>query len=131
MCDYEYERAERSYAKIDEEFAAGYGTILFCEDGAIVEEQKRAYATYAERMDTWSEHTSAMHQFVVWTALTEIGIGASLQHYNPLIDARVADEWNIPASWRLIAQMPFGERLSIPAQREQHKPIGDRLRIFD
>jgi predicted oxidoreductase (fatty acid repression mutant protein) len=35
-------------------------------------------------------------------------VGASLQHYNPLIDAAVAREWNVPAYWKLRAQMPFG-----------------------
>ena len=125
------ERAELTYTKIDSEFAAGHGTILFYEDTDIIEEQKRAYPTYAERMDTWSEHTSAMHQFMIWTALADLGIGASLQHYNPLIDARLATEWGIPSSWRLIAQMPFGNRLSEPAEREQHKPIYERLRVFN
>jgi predicted oxidoreductase (fatty acid repression mutant protein) len=35
-------------------------------------------------------------------------VGASLQHYNPLIDAAVARQWNVPAYWKLRAQMPFG-----------------------
>ncbi len=30
--------------------------------------------------------TNAMHQFAIWTALATKGIGASLQHYNPLVD---------------------------------------------
>jgi uncharacterized protein len=34
-----------------------------------------------------------------------------LQHYNPLIDAEVAKQWNLPASWKLRAQMPFGSNL--------------------
>jgi predicted oxidoreductase (fatty acid repression mutant protein) len=44
----------------------------------------------------------------VWTALAEAGIGASLQHYAPLIDAEVARTWDVPLSWKLRAQMPFG-----------------------
>ncbi|VWC53255.1 pirin family protein [Burkholderia aenigmatica] len=59
----------------------------------------------------FSEHSAGMAQFAVWTALAEAGIGASLQHYNPLIDAEVAKQWNVPASWRLRAQMPFGSNL--------------------
>jgi predicted oxidoreductase (fatty acid repression mutant protein) len=124
------ERAERTFAKIDSEFAAGHGTILFYEDTTIIEEQKRVYPTYAERMDTWSEHTSAMHQFMIWTALADLGIGASLQHYNPLIDARLATEWGIPSSWRLIAQMPFGTPLDIPTERLQRSSPFKRRIVF-
>ena len=41
-------------------------------------------------------------------SLAQEGIGASLQHYNPLIDNDVAAAWGIPANWKLRAQMPFG-----------------------
>ena len=34
--------------------------------------------------------------------------GASLQHYNPLIDEAVAKQWHINPNWKLIAEMPFG-----------------------
>ncbi|NFV72581.1 nitroreductase, partial [Clostridium botulinum] len=37
------------------------------------------------------------------------GFGASLQHYNELIEEDVKKEWNIPNNWKLIAQMPFGK----------------------
>lgn len=36
-----------------------------------------------------------MHQLVVWTALETEGLGATLQHYNPIIDDEVKNEWNI------------------------------------
>jgi len=49
-----------------------------------------------------------MAQLSAWTALANAGVGASLQHYNPLIDAAVAREWKVPAYWKLRAQMPFG-----------------------
>lgn len=59
----------------------------------------------------FSEHSAGMAQFAVWTALAEAGIGASLQHYNPLVEAEVTKQWNVPASWKLRAQMPFGSNL--------------------
>jgi predicted oxidoreductase (fatty acid repression mutant protein) len=49
-----------------------------------------------------------MARLPVGTGPPNAGVGASLQHYNPLIDAGVAREWNVPASWKLRAQMPFG-----------------------
>lgn len=51
-----------------------------------------------------------MHQFAVCTALEQEGLGANLQHYNPLIDARVAAEWGVPEDWELSAQLVFGNK---------------------
>lgn len=119
----------RTEAKIDRSFASGYGTVLFFEDAEIVGELQRRFPTYAGSFPVWSEHTSAMHQLAVWTLLEEAGFGASLQHYNPLIDAKVRERWSLPANWRLIAQMPFGE----PAARPDDKtfePVEPRIRIF-
>lgn len=89
-------------------FAAGAGTILFFEDQDTVKGLQEKFALYADNFPVWSEQASGMAQFAVWTALAEAGIGASLQHYNPLIDDAVAKTWNLPAAWKLRAQMPFG-----------------------
>ncbi|MBB3104219.1 nitroreductase family protein [Azomonas macrocytogenes] len=93
--------------KIDS-FAAGAGTVLFYEDQEVVDGLQKQFAAYAKNFPIWSEQASGIAQFAVWTALANAGIGASLQHYNPLPDAAVAAEWNLPASWTLRAQLPFG-----------------------
>lgn len=59
-----------------------------------------------------------MAQLTVWTALAEENLGATLQHYNPLIDTAVANEWQLPKSWKLIAQMPFGTIENQPDDKE-------------
>jgi len=94
-------------AKMDG-FAAGAGTVLFFEDMDVVKNMQDQYPLYSDYFPIFSEHSTGMAQFAVWTALAEAGIGASLQHYMPLIDEAVAQTWNVPASWRLRAQMPFG-----------------------
>ncbi len=94
-------------AKVDG-FAAGAGTILFFEDQDVVKNLQDQFALYADNFPVWSEQSGGMAQFAVWTALANADVGASLQHYNPLIDADVAGTWNIPANWKLRAQMPFG-----------------------
>lgn len=124
------ERFERTEQKINNDFAAGSGTILFFEDGDLVKVQKRTMPTYADKADEYSTQTSAMHQFVVWTMLRQLGYGASLQHYNPLIDKAVTHEWRLPESWQLMAQMPFGIPLQEPAERVQMKPLEERLLVF-
>ncbi|HHX82949.1 MAG TPA: nitroreductase family protein [Pseudomonadaceae bacterium] len=89
-------------------FAAGAGTVLFFEDQDVVKGLQEQFAAYADNFPIWSEQGSGIAQFAVWTALAEAGIGASLQHYNPVVDGDVARTWDIPASWTLRAQMPFG-----------------------
>jgi len=94
-------------ARIDS-FAAGGGTVLFYEDQGPIELLQEQFPLYTDNFPVWSEHASGMAQLAVWTALADAGIGASLQHYNPLIDEAVAKAWDIPISWKLRAQMPFG-----------------------
>lgn len=89
-------------------FAAGAGTVLFYEDQEPVKALQEQFPLYADNFPIWSEHATGIAQYAVWMALAEAGIGASLQHYNPLPDAAVATQWNIPDSWVLRAQMPFG-----------------------
>ena len=108
-------------AKMDA-FAAGAGTVLFYEDLDTVKALQEKYALYAENFPVFSEHSAGMAQFSVWSALANAGIGASLQHYHPLIDAEVASTWQVPSSWSLRAQMPFGSN---------EKPFGDKTFIDD
>ena len=115
--------------KIDKSFASGYGTVLFFEERMIVEGLQKSFPTYQDRFPVWSQHTSAMHQLAVWTMLEDAGFGAALQHYNPLIDEAVAKEWQLPETWELIAQMPFGAPLQEPGAKE-FNPIEERVRIF-
>lgn len=115
--------------KVNNSFEAGYGTVLFLEDLSIVEGLQKAFPLYHEKFPIWSQHTSAMHQLAVWTMLEDAGFGASLQHYNPLVDEAVTAEWGIPENWELVAQMPFGVPLQEPGTKE-FKPIEERVRIF-
>ena len=93
-------------------------TILFFEDRSIVEGLQKQFPTYHENFPTWSQHTSAMHQLAIWTMLEDKGLGASLQHYNPLIDEDVRSTWHLPETWQLIAQMPFGTPVAEPGGKE-------------
>ena len=92
-------------AKIDGSLAAGYGTILFFEDKAVVEQLQDSFPTYYDKFPVWAQQTSAMHQLAIWTMLEDAGLGVSLQHYNPLIDETVYAEWKLDPKWELVAQM--------------------------
>ena len=108
-------------AKMDS-FAAGAGSVLFFEDEDVIKKLQADFALYADKFPMFSEHSSGMAQYAVWTALADAGIGASLQHYSPVIDDQVAKTWNIPASWKLRAQMPFGSN---------EAPFGEKTFIAD
>ncbi|MET1178565.1 nitroreductase family protein [Peribacillus simplex] len=110
-------------------FKAGYGSILFFEDESVVKSLQEQFATYADNFPIWSQQTSGMHQLVVWTALEAEGMGATLQHYNPLIDDDVKKEWDVPSNWKLIAQMPFGNPTAQPGDKE-FKPLEDRIKFY-
>ena len=104
--------------KIDS-FAAASGTILFFEDHDVVKGLQEQFPAYADNFPIWSEQSTGIASFAVWNALAEAGVGANIQHYNPVIDEKVAAEWNIPANLVLRAQMPFGEKLQEAAPIER------------
>lgn len=102
-----------------------------------------------------SEHTHGIHAFTIWTALSAEGLGASLQHYNPLvsfalrnprssrygrtppdgivpssqIDGDVAKEFDVPETWKLRAQLVFGKPVA-PAGEKTFKPLEERVKVF-
>lgn len=96
----------------------------------IVNQLQETFPTYKEKFPIWAQQTSAMHQLVIWSMLEEAGFGVSLQHYNPLIDEMVQQEWQISSSWELVAQMPFGIPVSPPDSKES-KAVGDRVLVFE
>ena len=110
-------------------FAAGAGTVLLFEDMSVVEGLQRQFPLYADNFPVWSWESQGMCTLVVWTALEQEGLGASLQHYNPLIDDEVKSTWNLPASWKLLGQMPFGNPIA-PAGEKQFLPVNDRVKVF-
>lgn len=122
-----------SFASTDEKinsFQAGVGTVLFYEEQKIVKGLQEQFALYSDNFPIWSLESNGMLQYVVWTLFSEAGIGASLQHYNPLIDDEVRKVWNLPDSWKLIAQMPFGSIEAEPGAKE-FAPIEDRVKFFN
>lgn len=110
-------------------FNAGIGTVLYFEDTDVVKGLQEQFALYADKFPVWSQHSTAIAQYSVWTALASIGIGASLQHYNPLIDEAVRRTFDIPESWELTAQAPFGN-IAAPAGEKEFAPIDSRVRVI-
>ncbi|MBH5329043.1 nitroreductase family protein [Eikenella sp. S3360] len=110
-------------------FAAAAGTVLFFEDQSVVRGLQERFPAYAANFPVWADHGNAMHQYAVWTTFAAAGIGANLQHYNPLIDAAVAEQWQIPADWTLRAQLVFGG-IAAPAGEKQFAPLAERFKVY-
>ncbi len=113
--------------KIDS-FSRGAGTILYFYDRETVERLQKSFPEYAQNFPVWANQASAMLQLAIWSGLRELGIGASLQHYNPVIDKKVKELLDIPKSYELVAQMPFGGIVSEPEPKER-EDIAKRVRI--
>lgn len=111
-------------------FAAGYGTALFYEDQEVVRGLQAQFPLYADNFPVWSEHSSAIAQFATWTALAEKNIGASLQHYNPIIDDEVAIAFDVPSNWKLRAQLVFGS-IEAPAGEKTFMDDAERFKTFN
>jgi len=121
-----------NFAPTDEKinsFASGYGTILFFEDMSVVEGLQNQFPLYKDNFPLWSHHSSGMHQFVVWTALEMEGFGATLQHYNPLVDEVVRVKWNVPEKCKLIAQIQVGKPTAEPGAKE-FQPVEARIKVY-
>ena len=106
--------------KVDREkidtFKSAYGTIVYFYDKSIVQHMQEQFPRYKEN-------------FPIWTELAGLGIGANIQHYNPVIDKAVQELFNIPENYVVVAQMPFG---GIVAEREAkaEEDISKRVRFI-
>ena len=110
-------------------FAAGAGTILFFEDQEVVEGLQANFPLYADNFPIWSEQAHGINLYAVWLALAEQNIGMNVQHYNPLVDEKVAAKYNIPSTWKLRAQAPFGSVVA-PAGDKEYMADQDRVKSF-
>jgi predicted oxidoreductase (fatty acid repression mutant protein) len=110
-------------------FRNGHGTVLFFDENATTEKMAASFPAYKENFPIWALEANGMLEFAVWTALAQVGLGASLQHYNPLIDEAVKKEWNLPKSYRLLAEMPFGKPNSMP-EKKARLPISEVVKVI-
>lgn len=119
---------ENTVAKL-ESFKQGQGTILYYIDTDVVKGLQDQFALYADNFPIWAEQENGMMQLVTWTALAGAGIGASVQHYNPLVDASAAEAFEIPSSWKLVAQMPFGKAID-EVQPKTLQDVKGKVKVF-
>lgn len=120
---------EKTEEKVDS-FKAGYGTVLFYEDKAIIRGLETQFELYKDNFVPWAYQGNAMLQFIIWTALDSEGLGASLQHYNPLVDDEVADAFKIDKNFKLIGQLVFGNSKKETGERNRSE-LASRVTILE
>lgn len=122
------EKFQTTQDKMDS-FSKAYGTILYFDDTATVDKYAAEFQLYKEKFPVWASEANGMLQSNLWMLLEDAGLGASLQHYNPLADDMVRRNWGIPDSWKLTAQMPFGKPTEEPGEKT-FLPVQERLKVF-
>ncbi|KIW21364.1 hypothetical protein PV08_01944 [Exophiala spinifera] len=128
------EAAYQSLAPKIQGFKNAYGTILFFEDQAALDTLKSKNPGIQHVIPEWAQHSSGMHQFIVWTALELEGLGCNLQHYNfmPAFSEQVRETWKLPETWELHCQLVFGQpKDGLTRSRERtYLPLEDRVKVF-
>lgn len=124
---YEAFGGEVKKEKIDS-FKNAAGTVLFFYDGKLIEQMKADYPLYEDNFTPWALQANGMVQISVWTALEELGLGASLQHYNPVIDAKVKEMFGVDENYILLGQMVYGN-ITGPALDKDKENIKDRVKV--
>jgi predicted oxidoreductase (fatty acid repression mutant protein) len=83
---------------------------LFEDHDSIEELSKKLAKVPLSVLEGYAEHSDAMHQITLWTALELEGLGASLQHSHnvPGVEDGIKSAFKIPESWAMRAQIVFG-----------------------
>ena len=122
------EKFNQTKEKIDS-FKQGIGTILFFEEQHTILALEEKFPLYKENFQIWSQQASGMLQYAIWLGLSELNLGANLQHYNPLVDEYVHQTFNAPTSWKLVAQMNFGG-IQKEADEKSFLDLSKRFHVF-
>lgn len=105
------------------------GTVIFFEDNAVADQ----LPTNEERTLVYKHTADANVQYGTWLSLTELGLGATLQHFNlgyeQGFDKATKEMFGLPDTYEMVAQMPFGS-IEAPAGDKEFAPLEDRVHVF-
>jgi uncharacterized protein len=111
-------------------YEAGCGTVLFFDDQTAYDTLTPRFRALSKQYTEWEEHSSGMHQLIVWTALEAEGLGCNLQHYQPSITPYVNSTYQVPEFWKLKCQLVFGKPVGeLPGPKEKTH-LESALRVY-
>jgi hypothetical protein len=130
-------KSEKEYGMLSgmvKGFAGAYGTVLWFEDTDALDDLAAKNPMFGHLVPQWGDHSSGMHQFIVWTALELEGLGCNLQHFNfmPEFSKAVSKQWSLPKSWQLKSQLVFGKPENGLARKKErtYAPVEERLKLI-
>ncbi|MCG7344862.1 nitroreductase family protein [Sporosarcina sp. ACRSL] len=107
----------------------GIGTVLFFEDLDAAKQMP----TQGARTEAYKQNNNANAQYAVWLALAEMDLGASLQHFNvgyeQGFDKATREMFNLPETYEMIAQMPFGS-IEQDIDEKEHIDTDVQVKVF-
>ncbi|BGO98230.1 Putative nitroreductase [Rhodotorula toruloides] len=106
-----------------------YGTVLLFEDSASLDAVAAKMPFVAPQLPGWSENVHGIVSYIIWTALEAEGLGASFQHYTDFVQKDVEEMFQVPATWKLRANLVFGAP-TVPPMEKTFEPLEDRVKVF-
>ncbi|MFC3417921.1 nitroreductase family protein [Salinicoccus hispanicus] len=107
----------------------GVGTVLFFEELDAVKKMP----TNVVRQEAYKQNNNANAQYAVWLALAEMDLGATLQHFNvgyeQGFDKGTKALFDLPESYEMLAQMPFGS-VEQEAGKKEHIETNVQTRVI-
>ena len=110
-------------------FAGGVGTIFVYQDTHVTKGLQEKFPAYRDNFPLWAQQASGILKYTLWTSLVAEGYGVSLQHYTELIEEEVQRGLNIPSSWKMMGQIPFGTPEETPEEKD-FMPLDQQFLIF-
>ena len=107
--------------------------ISIFEDHDSIEELSKKFAKVPlSVLEGYAEHSNAMHQITLWTALELEGLGASLQHSQnvPGVEEGIKSAFKIPDSWAIKAEIVFGGLPEEMPEAPEKKSVLKTVKVF-
>ncbi|KAJ5287586.1 hypothetical protein N7478_003272 [Penicillium angulare] len=129
-------QGEEAWARNEERFKSfrkAYGTITVFEDHAAIEKQHAKFSHFPIGVfEGFSEHSSAMHQITLWTAIELEGLGASLQHSHmmPGAEEAIRSAFDLPSTWAPKAEIVFGGLSGDMPAAPEKEPLSTTVKVF-
>ncbi|KAJ5094048.1 hypothetical protein N7456_009909 [Penicillium angulare] len=129
-------QGEEAWTRNEERFKSfrkAYGTITVFEDHAPIEKLHSKFSHFPIGVfEGFAEHSSAMHQIILWTAIELEGLGASLQHSHmmPGAEEAIRSAFDLPSSWAPKAEIVFGGLPGDMPAAPEKEPLSTTVKVF-
>lgn len=107
--------------------------IFVFEDHTAIEKMHQKFPKFPITVfEGYAEHSDAMHQITLWTAVELEGLGANLQHshFVPGVERSIRSAFSIPSAWSIKAQIVFGALSGKMPIAPEKLPVSDTVKVY-